>query len=337
MAGAQRHADTDLSPPPGEFFQLLRRLQARGRALHGCRPLGEDGPPHREAVQLRVHNSAAFPARAVEHLQGDGQRRTIWVNLLGLTGPGGVLPRHYSTRVVQGLRQRERALADFLDLFNHRLLSLYYRVWARYRLPIVLEGAERPGSDPFSRTLGAVAGVPPGRYSAPRLHYSGHYSQHTRCAAGLERMLNDLLRLPVTVRGYAGRWLPIPAADRLRLGRANHCLGDGLLAGRRSWDLQGTVDIHLGPLSHADYEALLPGSPRHKLMRELIDSYLPAQLQVRLHWRIRDQRHAARGLARRPRLGLNGWLHGRHGHDLVARARLPRSAAPPIATPPEGP
>ena len=48
------------------------------------------------------------------------------VNFMGLTGPSGVLPRHYTERLFAEVRGEERhALRDWLDLFNHRLVSLF--------------------------------------------------------------------------------------------------------------------------------------------------------------------------------------------------------------------
>ncbi|MGO4779163.1 type VI secretion system baseplate subunit TssG, partial [Lysobacter sp. 2RAB21] len=35
--------------------------------------------------------------------------------------------------------QRDRAAQDFLDLFNHRLITLFWRAWGKYRADIGLE------------------------------------------------------------------------------------------------------------------------------------------------------------------------------------------------------
>ena len=63
------------------------------------------------------------------------------VAFMGLTGPLGVLPRHYTDLLLERGRRKDWTLRDFLDIFNHRLISLFYRAWEKYRLPIVYEAA----------------------------------------------------------------------------------------------------------------------------------------------------------------------------------------------------
>jgi type VI secretion system protein ImpH len=65
---------------------------------------------------------------------------TVTVNFLGITGPQGALPTHYTQlllRIAREGRGAERtALRDWLDLFNHRLVALYFRAWEKYRFPV---------------------------------------------------------------------------------------------------------------------------------------------------------------------------------------------------------
>ena len=84
---------------------------------------------------------------------------------MGLTGPSGVLPRHYSEllykiqRDAKGLEKH--ALRDWLDCFNHRLVSLFYRAWEKYRFTIPFERGEYngPEPDPFTNSLYCLIGL----------------------------------------------------------------------------------------------------------------------------------------------------------------------------------
>src|SRR5262245_52968389 len=62
------------------------------------------------------------------------------VAFFGLTGPNGALPVHYTQAIIKQLekgRGDERtALRDWLDLFNHRLVSIFYRSWEKYRFGV---------------------------------------------------------------------------------------------------------------------------------------------------------------------------------------------------------
>src|SRR6185436_577784 len=96
--------------------------------------VGHLGKPGDEAVRFGCNPSLAFPPGDIEELEkrADGPWR-MTVNFMGLVGHMGVLPHHYSRTVLGRERARDHALLDFLDVFHHRLISLFYRAWERYR------------------------------------------------------------------------------------------------------------------------------------------------------------------------------------------------------------
>ena len=87
------------------------------------------------------------------------------VTFLGLTGPSGVLPRHYTElllRLQRDARGPERtALRAWLDLFNHRFIALFFRAWEKYRFYVAYERGEYEGRepDPFTRALFSLIGL----------------------------------------------------------------------------------------------------------------------------------------------------------------------------------
>ena len=59
------------------------------------------------------------------------------VNFMGLTGPvrrAAVLL--YASSFWNGLRAKDPTLLNFLDIFNHRMISFFYRAWEKYRFPV---------------------------------------------------------------------------------------------------------------------------------------------------------------------------------------------------------
>jgi type VI secretion system protein ImpH len=191
------------------------------------------------------------------------------VAFMGLTGLLGVLPRHYTELLLERMRRKDEGLRDFLDLFNHRLISLFYRAWEKYRFPIAYERAvsKAEGEDRFTRQLFDLIGLGTkglrGRLEVedePLLFYAGLLAQHPRSASALEGLLRDYFEVPVTATQFVGQWLPLSQANRSRLGwgEANNALGESAVAGKRVWDQQAKFRLQLGPLSFTEFCQFLP-------------------------------------------------------------------------------
>ncbi len=163
-----------------EFFQAVRLL---GRLDAGRRPVGHAAAPHVESVRFRAHLSLEFPASQIYEIRppDPGQPLPLMtVTFMGLTGPLGVLPRHYTElllRQERDVRGPDRyALRAWFDLFNHRLITLFYRAWEKYRFPVSYERVHatqaipprsglgtQPGGqhepDPFTQSLFCLVGL----------------------------------------------------------------------------------------------------------------------------------------------------------------------------------
>jgi type VI secretion system protein ImpH len=274
-----------------DFFQAVRLLE---KLAPQARPVGRPGPPGQEVVHFRAHLALEFPASAIYEIerQPAGRPQRMTVTFMGLTGFGGVLPTHYTQLLMQleryGRRTQRTALRDWLDLFNHRLISLFYRAWEKYRFWRAFERGDHAGPepDPFTRCLFSFvglglpalrnrlgvslrvqeAGVPAERPLARvddlvLLHYSGFLAHRPRCSVSLEALLADYFALPVKVEQFRGQWLRLDRASQSRMGAAagaNNRLGVNVVAGERVWDVQNKVRIRLGPLGYGRFTEFLP-------------------------------------------------------------------------------
>ncbi len=322
---------------PGRFsfFQAVRLLEWEGlRRTADARqqptlPVGEDHDPRREAVRLVAAGGLAFPPNEIASVkEREGGPPVMAVSFLGLTGPSGVLPQHYTETLLVAHRDKKTALRAFLDIFNHRTLSHFYRAWRKYRLPVGYEQAVArgwPGDDPISRALLALVGLGTphlrermGVPDATILHYAGHFAHGTRPAGVLEDIVADLFGLPVSVIQFRGRWLTLAEDDRTRLPDAGtpdgaFCqLGVDSIAGLRTWDIQNGFRIRLGTLGYGDFCAFLPGAPQARLLAELVRLYVGPSLDYDVQVRLRrDDVPRLQLGAEGPgaaRLGWNTWL-----------------------------
>src|SRR4051794_17537525 len=120
--------------PSFQFFQAVALLQ---RMLSDRRPVGQFYSPEDETVRFHVNPRMGFPASEIQQLQVHNDAPAdMMVNFMGLTGPQGVLPHVYSELILERLRAKDRSLAAFLDIFNHRAISLFYRAWQRTFFPV---------------------------------------------------------------------------------------------------------------------------------------------------------------------------------------------------------
>lgn len=330
-----------------DFFQAVRVLE-----LLGGRPIGGDFPMVMEAVNFGAVGGLAFPASAIAELNAvpDAPPK-MTVAFFGLTGPSGVLPEFYSQLVMAQQRAvdnpEKRAFSDWLDIFNHRMLSLFYRAWAKYRLPVGYgrpKGAQDPvtaislslaglGLPSFVKRMRVESSVPPASANDPGVmeegslvRYAGLFAHPSRSASGLERMLADYFNVPVEVEQFTGRWQPLDAANQSRLGRQRHNdqLGVSLVVGRRIWDANGGFRIRIGPLDLAGFVSYLPDSAagRRKLflLAELTRFYIRASLDFEVRLVLKASEVPVARLAKGgpgPRLGWNGWL-GRRSNPTDA-------------------
>src|SRR5207244_6114260 len=86
------------------------------------------------------------------------------VPFMGLTGPNGVLPRHYTELLMRARDAKgpeRHVVRDWFDLFNHRLISLFYRAWTKYRFWTAYERGEyaQPEPDLFTLSLYSLIGL----------------------------------------------------------------------------------------------------------------------------------------------------------------------------------
>ena len=259
-----------------EFFQAVRVLER----LHPERePVGHFFAPRSEAVRFRAHASTVFPASEIQSLRdADDERANMEVNFMGLFGPLGVLPLYYTELIAERARVRDTALIDFLNIFNHRMISLFYRAWEKYRFPVAYE---RGDPDQVARRLLDFIGLgTPGLQDRQKvtdnalIHYAGLLSQQPRCAANLESLLADYFDVPVEVEQFVGTWYKLDESTQFCMEEGvdvSEQLGIGAIVGDEVWDTQGRVRLRIGPLRMARYLDFLPTGTAYAPLRSLAE------------------------------------------------------------------
>ncbi|HVC57223.1 MAG TPA: type VI secretion system baseplate subunit TssG [Stellaceae bacterium] len=321
-----RAVDARLAAQPRRFgfFQAVRLIEARaGRpnrtGRRGSSLVGEEAEPQQRAVIFRAAAHLSYPESEIHGLDLLSDPPQMDVNLIGLTGPVGVLPQHYSVVLANELRHRNLALRDFFDLFNHRLIAFFYRAWVKYRVPISVERDGTRGNDGATQMLRALVGFATDRLAERSrigqhslLHYAGLLGHLPRNAASLQQLLIDYFGLPVRIEQFRARWLPLPPEQRSRVGLRGRFAGLGVDAalGESFCDMQGNFAILIGPIGYGEFLQFMPESAKLDELAALTRLYVDPQLGFRVEL-VLARREIPRlhlAVAAPPRLGWNTWL-----------------------------
>lgn len=248
-------------------FTFLQAMWLLQRALPESVPVGHQGPPDDEPVRLRPSASLAFPPCDIDSVEERPDQQPpfrLTTNFLGLYGAHSPLPNHYAETIAQESSD-EDPVRDFLDVFNHRLLSLFARGLLRYRGHLVYD---RKGGDDFSWRLFALAGFDPdtidGLDGVPRqrlLRFAGHWSSHPISASSAAGIISAYFHgIRVSIDQCIPRWVYLDEEHVCRLGERSCRLGVDTTVGSRIQDRMGRFRVVVGPVDIETYRSFLPGS-----------------------------------------------------------------------------
>jgi type VI secretion system protein ImpH len=249
------------------FFQAVRLLERIYPERH---PVGLYVTPSSEVVRFSSVPTLSFPVSELDSLTlHEEGPHAMQVNFMGLSAAVGALPHPYTEHLLERIRAKDRGPAAFFDLFNHRILSLFYRSWEKYRFFIAYE-RKGAGEDAISARLLDLLGLGTAglrnRMDIPdeaALYYAGLLSQRTRSAQALKQILEDYFGVPVALEQFTGSWNRLPVRHQTFLNDSysfTEKLGFGTIIGDEIWDQSGKVTVRLGPMPLQQYLQFLPGA-----------------------------------------------------------------------------
>ena len=266
----------------GHRFAFLQAVRLLEELYDERTPPGEGVDPKREVVRFRHAVRLDFPPGDVEEVlpAAKGEPAEMVVNVLGLGGALGPLPPPVTELIVERAFRKDTAFRDFLDIFNHRLVSLFYRARKKYR----------PALDNKSPARGRVAsvlyaflglGTPhmQGRTAMDDrglLSYAGLSIDRYRSTVGLIRLIEDYFEVSADVVPFAGRWDTIEENDLTRIGATgqNQILGAGAVLGPRVWSDDAGFEIQLGTLTFDQFLSFLPNGRAYHALVDLVSFYV---------------------------------------------------------------
>lgn len=297
-----------------DFYRLVRLIE---NEFHDFPKVGSSERLQDDPIRFGQNPSLAFAPSVLEALEisAEGRPPRLFVNFLGLLGPNGALPQQITEFARDRLKNaRDPAMARFFDVFNHRILSLFYRAWA-----VAQKSADydRPAESRFAAYIGSLFGLGMGslqhRDPVPdraKLFFAGRLGCQTRNAEGLEAILQDFFEIRTRILEFVGYWMTLPRANQCRLGEspATGSLGQTAVAGSRFYEAQLKFRIRMGPMRLVDLNRLLPNGPAFQRIKTWVRNYIGDELVWDLQCVLLASEVPSMTLGQTGHLGWTSWV-----------------------------
>jgi len=158
--------------------------------------------------------SLIFAPSEIAEAKIEDNKLHIRLNSLGMLGPNGPLPIHATEIAHEREELRgDATLSNFLDIFHHRALTIFFRSWGNAQAVVSLD---RPEHDRFSFYTGCFTGM------SPRQDRTVSLPTHARLAApplllpesrnsdGLCRWVAHHFGVPVEMEEWTLHWTVLP-------------------------------------------------------------------------------------------------------------------------------
>jgi type VI secretion system protein ImpH len=246
------------------FFQALSLLEELFRTRDNVANPIESG-----RIRMTASPSLAFPPADIASVTKTRDGMEFVLTFMGLIGVSSPMPLYF-TEYIARHEENGVGLRDFLSVFNHRMYTLFYRAWQKYRF-IAMTSAS-----PISRRIASIAGLDESKLADPFywrvLAYTGSLAGKTRSKEALRTMVSDFFNgLPVSILQWQGRWTDIQNPPKIGVDSR---LGVNAIAGTRKWDLSGKFRVSVGPLPRDRFETFLPESDNIASMKKLVTLFL---------------------------------------------------------------
>ncbi|WP_447866110.1 type VI secretion system baseplate subunit TssG [Rahnella bonaserana] len=287
-------------------FNFYRFCQLLEKQLSDNKPVGSTFSPKDDVVRFRPHPGMGFPVSELKAVETSEERPdappTVRTTFMGLYGVDSPLPTGYIDDITQR-REGHEALEAFLDIFNHRMMTQFYRIWRKYNYPATFEDG---GTDKTSRSLMALTGITDsGDVPASRLlALLQPLVRTTRTAEGIVSVIRTQApNTQVTVKPHMVTRMLAGKRARFSLSEQQR-LGDHLVLGSHTEDANYCIGVEMFTEDPTEAKGWLPGGQLREDVFTLLRVYLGCDYDASLTLTIPVK------LAPLPRLGDRSLLMG---------------------------
>ncbi len=294
-------------------FDLLSILRLMERQERHKPRIGDSAARDEEVVLLGQEPYLEFPASNLSRFDRDAKLRIrIFSRFLGMLGPQGALPLQTTVEARQWNEARDEAFTSFIDIFNHRFISLFFRAWADAR-PAAQH--DRPDNDRFIAYIGSAAGIGTAPFrnrdsiaDVAKLAVAGLLAPAAKSASRIESMIAHFFGVKTDVEQLVGSWLPLGSDECTTLGGRNAALGQDAMLGSAVYSVMDKFRIRIHTDSLAQFETFLPAGRNCRQMADLIYFYLGELLDYDVQLLIPEAEIRPAAAGSFGRLGWTTWM-----------------------------
>lgn len=226
-----------------------------------------------------------FPKTEIESLDIEDDKVRLTNLMVGITGMQGALPYTYTNKVKQASRKQRKDVVKFLGLFNHKLTAQYVDACLSYNLPIRYE--IEPEND-YLKILHALNGYVSSQHQQVELddyfaEFAGLMQGQNNTAHALKTMLSCVFKQSVVVEEFIEEKFKLPDDQKTTLGGKNpSLLGINTFCGESIKQIDGKIEIKIGPLNRKTYLQFLPNQKLSVKLKSLLQSWCSPTLLVDL-------------------------------------------------------
>ena len=227
------------------------------------------------ANDFKFHSSLSlnFPVAEIETLKLENERIHLTNLMVGLTGMQGALPYTYTHKIKQSGRQQKVETIHFLGLFNHKLTAQYVDASLAYHLPIRYE---IEAENDYLDILHALNGYVSSQQEQAELddyfaEFSGLMQGQNNTAYALTTMLSCIFKTNFAIKEFVEEKFQLEDEQKTTLGGLNaSLLGVNSFCGETIRQIDGKIEIQVGPLSRKDYLSFLPKQKMSHKLKKII-------------------------------------------------------------------
>jgi type VI secretion system protein ImpH len=258
----------------------------------------------------------------------------VFTNIQGIAGIEGLLPDCYVEEFAIFNRESKKAVVDFFNIFNNRMLSLRYSYMKRHNLQSLSVPIERSvvGKIIFSLSgfgfkesyKNASSSLIPEQF---KISCQNIFWRQTRSSEGLRVILSSFFNVPIKIKQFTGGFIQADESQQTAIGRRKdryNSLGESCVLGNKVWDAASGIKVIIGPLDFENYIRFLPRqttkdqevSPLQK-MKEIVKMYVPQGINVTMYFYLDKCLAKGSFLNGVDRLGKDAFILGVHGSNTA--------------------